>query len=345
MSNMEKNNEELVGAEEKQEIGRAEPDAAKPKRDYVLPASILISVLVLSGTWIYTANLEGGKAGIGARQNATQAADALAEAVAPSGGVTLPARWGDLGEQLVKAGVIDETQFKAIYAQRGGLTADEQALLDAPNNGNLTITPQNAGVVLNLLWAFGLGNKNPILENGPMQDPQYGGAGRFASTGGWTIAAGNAMSHYSQHQFATLTADQQAVVEKISKNIYRLCCGNSTYFPDCNHGMAMLGLLELMASQGATEDQMYQAALAANSYWFPDQYRTLAQYFESKGVPWSSVDPRAVLGQQYSSAQGYAQIQSLTPQTAPAQSTGGCGIGGGQPIQQAPQQRQSGCGV
>ena len=39
------------------------------------------------------------------------------------------------------------------------------------------------------------------------------------------------------------------IVEEIAGNIYRPCCGNSTAFPDCNHGMAMLGLIELMVSQ------------------------------------------------------------------------------------------------
>ena len=58
------------------------------------------------------------------------------------------------------------------------------------------------------------------------------------------------MNHYSMHRFIVLTPEQQALVEKVSKGIYRPCCGNSVYFPDCNHGMAMLGLLELMASQG-----------------------------------------------------------------------------------------------
>ncbi len=343
MNNMD-NNDQIIG-EERAELDRESPEPERQKKDHFLAWSILISVLILSGTWIYTTGLraEGSKA-VGSQQSATQSVDALTKAVTPQEGVILPIRWGSLGKQLAQSGVIDEAQFKALYAQRGGLPTDAQALLDSSDNGNLTVTSQNAGVVLNLLWAFGLGNKNPILENGPMQDPQYGGVGKFASTGGWTIAVGNAMNHYSQHQFATLTPDQQALVEKTSKNIYRFCCGNSTYFPDCNHGMAMLGLLELLASQGASEDQMYKAALAVNSYWFPDQYRTLAQYFQSKGIQWSSVDPRVVLGQQYSSAQGYAQIQSLVPQTAPTQSTGGCGISGGQPVQQPPQ-RQSGCGI
>ena len=123
--------------------------------------------------------------------------------------------------------------------------------------------------MLNMFWAFGLANKNPILESGPMMDPQYGGAGNFSSTGGWTLAKGDAMDHYSMHPLVTLTPEQQKIVDEVSKNIYRPCCGNSTYFPDCNHGMAMLGILELGASQGQSKQELYATAKAVNEAWFP----------------------------------------------------------------------------
>lgn len=326
--------------------GSLDPKPTSLPKDHLLAASILISAFIVSGAWIYTAGLKAENEGIAVKpqENNAQTQDALGEAITPSAGVTLPVRWGNLGKQMVQAGVIDEQQFKALYAQRGGLPAGAQALLDSSGNGNLTITPENSGVVLNLLWAFGLGNKNSILEQGPMEDPRYGGAGRFASTGGWTIAVGNAMDHYSKHQFAALTSDEQALVEKVAKNIYRPCCGNATYFPDCNHGMAMLGLLELMGSQGATEDQMYKAALVVNSYWFPDVYRTIARYFQSQGTAWQSVSPEEVLGLSYSSAQGYARVQSLVAPEPPIQRPGGCGVDPG-PAQTIPSQQQGGCGV
>ena len=251
---------------------------------------------------------------------------ALEEKIIPSAGVILPIKWGDIGARMVENGTIDYQKLEAIYAGRGGMGAEMKALLQKSDNGSITMTSQNSGEILNLLWAFGLANKNPILENGPMQDPQYGGAGRFASTGGWTIAVGDPMSHYSAHQLVTLTAEQQALVESVSKNIYRPCCGNSVYFPDCNHGMAMLGLLELMASQGATEDQMYKIALAVNSYWFPDTYLTIARYMQNNGIDWNSVSPKTILGASYSSAQGYARIQSLVAPEPSTQSQGGCGV-------------------
>ena len=177
------------------------------------------------------------------------------------------------------------------------------------NNGKLLITKDNANVILNLLWALGLANKNEILDRGPITDKQYGGdPGKFASTGGWTLATGNPMDHYSRHSMILLTPEQQSLVERTSKGIYRPCCGNSTYFPDCNHGMAILGLLELMASQGVSEVDMYKAALAVNSYWFPDTYLTIARYLKSKGIAWNKAGAKEILGANFSSQSGYKQI-------------------------------------
>lgn len=179
--------------------------------------------------------------------------------------------WGNLGVKMVEAGVIDKDKFEGLYSQRGGLSEPEKKLLYGTGNKDLVITSENSGMMLNMLWAFGLSNKNPILENGPMMDPRYGGAGNFASTGGWTLSEGNAMDHYGMHSLVTLTDEDQALVERVAKNVYRPCCKNSTYFPDCNHGMAMLGLMELMASQGATEVDMYKTANEVNALWFPNQ--------------------------------------------------------------------------
>ena len=249
----------------------------------------------------------------------------LEKAVLPAEGVVLPVKWGDLGDQMIKAGVIDADKFESIYKNRGGLDEESQRLLYETDNGNIKITKDNAGIVLNLLWALGLGNKNTILEKGPMSDKKYGGAGGFASTGGWTLAKGNVMNHYSKHEFFSLTPEQQKLVEETSWNIYRPCCGNPTYFPDCNHGMAMLGLLELMASQGASEQEMYQTALWVNSYWFPETYINLAKYFESQGTPWKNVSPKKVLGADYSSASGYRSIlNKIKP--IEQQGGGGCGV-------------------
>ena len=67
--------------------------------------------------------------------------------------------WGDLEIKMTEAGVIDKNKFESLYSQRGGLNEANQKLLSGDGNKNLVITAENSGVMLNLLWAFGLGNK------------------------------------------------------------------------------------------------------------------------------------------------------------------------------------------
>ena len=288
-----------------------------------MPASVVVAGLMIGVAVTYST---------GSKTNQFQESAASVRSI--GGGekgvaqaIELPVAWGDLGAQMIAAGVIDRARLEALYVRRGGLNDYEKQLLEGSGE-KLMVTPENSGFILNLLWAFGLSNKNEILEEGPMADPRYGGAGQFASTGGWTIAKGDAMDHYSKHRFISLTAEQQALVERVSKNIYRPCCGNSTYFPDCNHGMAMLGLLELLAFQGASEEQMYSSALVMNSYWFPEQYAVIARYLESKGASFQSVDPKEILGAAYSSGSGIQRVASLIPPEAKAekQQGGGCGV-------------------
>ncbi|MEK7634625.1 MAG: hypothetical protein AAB396_01945, partial [Patescibacteria group bacterium] len=293
--------------------------------DKMISASILISALLIGGALVYGAGLKSLPEKNENQNIVNSENQTLEEKVIPSVGVELPVKWGNLGKQLIDNGVIDAEKFEAIYSQRGGLSEENKKLLYGENNGNIIINRDNAGYLLNLFWALGLGNKNSILENGPMTDSKYGGAKNFASTGGWTLAKGDTMGHYSKHKFINLTAEQQALVEKVSKNIYRPCCGNSTYFPDCNHGMAMLGLLELMASQGIGESEMYKISLAVNSYWFPDTYLTIAKYFQEKGVEWNKIDPKEILGADYSSSSGYQNILSKT-KPLNAGGGGGCGV-------------------
>ena len=285
------------------------------KEYYLAVASVALSAIIAAYAWFNPAETKVLKP--------DTAALLSSEVLLPF--VELSIVWGNLGARMIAAGVIDRAKFEAIYAQRGGLTDEEKQILEG-ETGKLKITQENSGFILNMLWALGLGNKNKILEKGPMMDLRYGGAENFASTGGWAIAKGNTMDHYSRHEFIKLTLEQQKLVEEVSKNIYRPCCDNPTYFPDCNHGMAMLGLLELMASQGVSKSDMYKIALTVNSYWFPDTYLTIAKYLkEKKNTNWVDADPKEILGYNYSSASGY---QNILSQIAPpeTQSGGGCGI-------------------
>jgi len=237
--------------------------------------------------------------------------------------VKLPIKWLDLGKKLVDTGVIDNAKFAEVM---GTLSEDDKRLLEGTNNGEIVMNQSNSRLILNLLWAFGLANKNDVLDKGEMkQEPSQ--TGNMASTGGWSLSKGAAMNHYSMHNLVALTADQQKMVEEMSKNIYRPCCNNSTHFPDCNHGMAMLGLLELMAANNVSEQEAYKVALNVNALWFPQQYQEMAVYFKENGKEWNQVDAKEALGANYSSASGYrqmrAQIKSL-PQ-AP-KGGGGCGV-------------------
>jgi hypothetical protein len=89
--------------------------------------------------------------------------------------------------------------------------------------------------------------------------------------------------------------------------------------------MAMLGILELMASQGATADQMFEAAKYVNAYWFPQQTLEAAVHLKAnQGIDFAGADPRLIVGKSMSSASGskriHADLQSkgLLPQ-APGQ--------------------------
>src|SRR3989344_37631 len=294
----------------------------KPQNNFkFLSISIVAASVIIGGSIILAPRFRPSDGVLSARTIAK-----IEQAVIPEKGIILPVVWGDLGKRLVENGVIDQEKFEQLYANRGGLDDDAKNLLMGRSNGKLLITKENANLLLNLLWAIGLGIKNEILEKGEMSDPRYGGAGKFASTSGWTLAKGDPMQHYSAHTLISLTPEQQKLVDEVSRNIFRPCCGNSTHFPDCNHGMAMLGLLELMASQGVSEKDMYKAALAVNSYWFPDTYLNIARYLESKDISWSKSDPKGVLSANFSSSAGY---QAILKQIQPATGSGGggsCGV-------------------
>lgn len=290
---------------------------------YLIPGAVVAAGLILALT-IFFKPTAGSSSSNQSRPGSASTRSESSD-IAPKEGVVIPAAWGDLGQRLATSGAIDAAKFEQLYAGRG-LTPQDASLLNGTSTDRIRITRENSGLLLNLFWALGLANRNPILQS-EMVDPRYGGAGNFASTGGWTMADGNAMSHYGMHDLVALTTEQQDLVERVSKGIYRPCCNNSTHFPDCNHGMAMLGLLELMAAQGATEQEMWQAALAVNSYWFPDQYQTIASYMKSRGVDWKNVDPQEILGAAYSSASGYAKIKSLlTNPTTNQPQSGGCSV-------------------
>lgn len=155
--------------------------------------------------------------------------------------------------------------------------------------------------------------------------------GNFASTGGWTVGTKKATELYSNFEIIKLNASQQKILEDFAFNSYRPCCSNPTGFPDCNHGMAALALGEIMASQGAKVEEIFEAFKYFNSFWFPQTYLDVAKYFQAKeGKDWSEVDGRIVAGKDYSTPQGWQRVHQWLAQQglleeAPS-SGGGCGV-------------------
>ncbi|HEX3053668.1 MAG TPA: hypothetical protein VHP83_23620 [Aggregatilineaceae bacterium] len=211
-----------------------------------------------------------------------------------------------MGQRLVEAGAIDLEKFEQQY---GGLSTEQQEILQGDSLQEITFTLENIQFWTNVLWSLGLTQQSNVLGEGPMmQNVEQVPLGNYASTGGWTLGNQDAVDLYNSAPLISLTPEQDDLVYQVTENIFRPCCGNPTVFPDCNHGMAVLGLLELLASQGATEQEMYQAALVFNSYAFPDTYITLAAYFATQDITWTEVAPAVALGSDYSSRRGAQRI-------------------------------------
>ena len=239
-------------------------------------------------------------------------------------GYNLKISWNNLGKQMIADGVIDEVKLSQSITGKDQLTQDYAKYLDGSNQ-TIYLNSQNSHFWLNVLWGLGLASKNKLLDSGDMQ--ASGNPANFASIGGYTLGQGDAMIYYSKYSYINLTSSQQATVEEVAGNIYRPCCGNSAAFPDCNHGMAMLGLIELMASQNFSKDDIYKAALAFNEYWFPQTYFSIAYHFEKLGKDYSKIPAQEILSSTYSSSEGNAKVQQETVGvTWPNQNSGGgCG--------------------
>ena len=236
----------------------------------------------------------------------------LSEQISPKDGYTLPVSYGDLGPQLVEGGVIDFDVFAAIYEQSGNpLSPEEIAVLKDGSDKEIVINAKNAHFVLNFFWAVGLANRNSILTEGPMVALSNGQIEGFASTGCWGLASKPVTEIYASMDLISLTPEQQKLVQGVAEQVYRPCCNNHTAFPDCNHGMAMLGILELMASKGATANQMFEAAKYINAYWFPQQTLETAMYLKAnQNIDFADADAKLVVGNQISSASGAKMIHA-----------------------------------
>ncbi len=251
----------------------------------------------------------------------------VTEKVLPAKGFESRIRLGASVVKLIDAGAIDRQKFEALYRSRGGLSAELQRTLAAPSDRAIHLTRGNAGDYVNLLWPLGLSNHMAANEASPINGESLPG---FASTGGWTLGKeANGSAYFNRLRIVPLTTEQEARVTEIARRTYRPCCNNSTFFQDCNHGSALLGLLELGTSQGLTEDELVREALAFNSFWFPRNYIETALYFRvARGIGWKDVDPREVMGFDYSAAGPWLQNVhaklAAMPNVLPRQTDGSC---------------------
>ncbi|MDO8498919.1 MAG: hypothetical protein Q7S44_03985 [bacterium] len=258
-------------------------------------------------------------------QSPEELVNILKQQVLPAKGYTTTIPWKNLGKQLVDIGAIDKQKYVEIFTSSGN-GKEEMKYLEGESMDKMMINEGNSRFMVNTLWALGLVNKSKVLDEGPMMQQGRDKVGNFASTGGWTLGSKGAMELYSSQEIIPLTSEQQDLVKKIAENVFRSCCGNSTAFPDCNHGMAALGYIEWAVYNGLSEKQIYKDLLSFNSFWFPQNYVEMAMYFEKQGTKWKDVDPKVALSLDYSSLQGAQRIKQAVQNVPGIQSQGGgCG--------------------
>lgn len=248
--------------------------------------------------------------------------DEALRSVVPPEGFRSRIALGTSVTNLVQAGVIDVDRFQAAYDQpppaltaatfrlpdweqhhatdfSGGLSEAMRYHLRWPAKEPIHLTKDNAGVYLNLLWPLGLANRIATNEYSPILGENLT---RFASTAGWTLGReANGSAYFNSLDVVKLTEEQEVIAVYVADRTFRPCCNNSTFFQDCNHGSALLGLLQLGAAQGLDANELFHEALGFNALWFPDKYVSMALYFKIfQGLDWDAVDPRIALDYRYS---------------------------------------------
>ena len=205
--------------------------------------------------------------------------------------------------KLTQAGVIDRKKIEDLYAAGGGAPEELKIILNKTSRQPILLTAKNARLYVTLLWPLGLANRMAANSTSPLNGPSRF---RYASTGGWTLGReANGGAYFNAFPIVELTSRQEALVIRVADRSFRPCCNNSTFYQDCNHGSALLGMIALGAFQGLNEEELFREALAFNALWFPEHYAHIALYFKvMKGIDWRNVDAKTVLSETYSSASG-----------------------------------------
>jgi len=245
--------------------------------------------------------------------------------VLPSEGFQTRLVLGDAVKKMIDCGVIDLEKMKKLYNNQ--IPEYIQKAIEG-NYEPIVINQETANHLLNLFWPLGLSNKTEFNKNIPFSEKELP---YLASTGGWWLGKeDNGAVYFNKCEIIKLTPEEETLVYRVAQNTFRPCCDNSTFAQDCNHGSALLGALELAASQGYSEDELYKLALQLNSFWFPQNYIEIAIYFKVfENKDWQDVDPRLVMSREYSSISGWIQNVSrkvATLNLPQIQQGAGCGL-------------------
>lgn len=238
----------------------------------------------------------------------------------------------DLGKpvaKLVEAGAIDPDKFLEAHKDRGPVPEWVSLVLEGKRQ-ELILSVENALFNLNLLWPIGLATKAAFNDESPILGKDLL---NFASTGGWTLGReNNGAVYFNKVETLTLSPEQSSLARRIAENTFRSCCDNSAFFQDCNHGSAMLGLIEIAASNGQNPESILKLAKVANGFWYPEQYVEMALFFDAvKGISWENVSADLILSSKFSSMSGWQKnvhaVLSDQGLLIPPQQSGGGGSG------------------
>lgn len=267
----------------------------------------------------------------------------LAAQITPTTGYILSFKWGDSIHKLVETGALNVSNLSIILNRfKQPLTPVEKEILNGTYEGHIQFNSTNTEFTQLVLWSLGINNNNTILNEGPLINvsnqyanqinsnasskqrvtPEYVASHYFASTGGYGPLGNLQLGGLN---IISLNPQQQALMYNVATHSYRPCCDNPTAFPDCNHGAAALGLIELLASHNANEIQMYNAIRDFYQYQFPQQYMEIAAYFDSQGVNYSQVDSSEVMGYNFSSYSGNANVNNYLIKNGILQQPSGSG--------------------
>ena len=227
--------------------------------------------------------------------------------VVPRGGFQTSISFGESIPKLVAGGVLDPDKLRARYSRYKSPNAMPkwlEKLMTARSSDKIVLSVDTAPHLINLLWPLGLSTRMRANEKSPINT---GHISSFASTAGWTLGRElNGAPYFNKVASMPITEEQERRVVEVASTTFRPCCDNPTFFQDCNHGSALLGLIELGAAQGKSTVELYRIALAANAHWFPEQYVKTALYFALfEGRDWSQIDPKLVLGPGFSTLSGW----------------------------------------